>query len=397
MKKKSLAILLALALVVTLIPAESFAVVKEVAAPREVTQLISSENLEHNFVKVTASGSSLTIEVETPIKAEVISIGTREVGPNKKSVWRGRMFPVQKDGYYTFTGTMSTYGRYPIPDGEHVVYMTMYPNGESDKKSSFTFYKNCNICVKNGQISILEYDTILDANEKMMAKGDGYKLSSFTDKKLSDIKSVIFKDPKTGKVASVTDKKVKYFKKVAVAVTKGAETDYEKVLKIYEYVAKNFYYDNLAFAKQKNMYTDPYKNLYNQRNKKASANSTADGKVATVCSGMGGIVIALCRQLDIPARLVNGHHVKLSDPYNNWSTEEGLTKIDHWWAEVYVDGRWIVVDPTPGNSNKWERSSFSSKGTWKRTKITNYIYFDPTAEQLATSHVTYNIKGKNIK
>jgi len=152
-----------------------------------------------------------------------------------------------------------------------------------------------------------------------------------------------------------------------------------------------------AFKKQKNMYTDPYKNLYNLRNKKASANSTADGKVATVCSGMAGIVIALRRQLDIPAKLVNGHHISLSSPYCNWTTEEDIDKIDHWWAEVYVDGRWIVVDPTPGNSSKWKRTSFSGSGTWEYTGITNYIYFDPTPEQLATSHATYNIKSNKTK
>lgn len=394
MKKKGLALLLALALVVTLIPASAFAAVEEVDEPTEVYEFISSENLEHNFVKVTASGSTLTVTVETPIKAEVVSIGSRPVGPGTKNNWAGRMYPVEKDGYYTFTGTLSTYGRYPVKEGDHVLYMTMYPNGESDKDSSFIFYKNCNIRVKNGQFSILQYDTILDANKALAEKGAKYKKSRFTDKKLSDLKNLLFKDPVTKKVASVTDKKVKYFKKVADSVTKGAETDYEKVLKIYEYVAKNFYYDDVAFSTGTKQYTDPYKNLYNLRNKKKSANSTSDGKVATVCTGMGGIVVALCRQLDIPARLVNGHHISLgSGGYYNWDIEENIDEMDHWWAEVYVDGRWIIVDPTPGNSNKWNRS----KGTWVYTGITNYVYFDPTPQQLATSHLTFTIKGKDIK
>lgn len=394
MKKKSMAMLLVLALIVTMIPAGAFAAVEEVAEPIEVTELISSENLQHNFVKVTANGSSLTVEVETPIKAEVVSIGTRSVEPNTKNAWAGRMFPTEKDGYYTFTGNIYTYGKYAVKDGDHVLYMTMYPDGEDNKDSSYIFYKNCNIRVKYGQFSILQYETITEQNEKMAAKGAKYKKSRFTDKKLNDIKGLLFKDPVTKKTASVTDKKAAYLKKVAKAVTKGAETDYEKVLKIYEYVAENFYYDDVAFSTGTKQYTDPYKNLYNLRNKKKSANSTSDGKVATVCTGMGGIVVALARQLDIPARLVNGHHVGLgSQQYNNWSTEPDPEKVDHWWAEVYVDGRWIVVDPTPGNSNKWNRS----KGTWTKTGITNYIYFDPTPEQLATSHVTYTIRGKDLK
>ena len=230
--------------------------------------------------------------------------------------------------------------------------------------------------------------------EKRYSDYEGYEGSyvRYQDTYMKDM-AFVFKNPKTGKQENMTSSKVKFIKSRADSITKGAKTDYDKMLKIYEYVAENFYYDDIAFRTGTKQYTDPYKNLYNLRNKKKSANSTSDGKVATVCSGMSGIVVALCRQLDIPARLVNGHHVSLSSPYCNWTTEEGISEIDHWWAEVYVDGRWIVVDPTPGNSNKWNRS----KGTWDYTGITNYIYFDPTPQQLATSHVTYNIKGKDIK
>ena len=392
MRKKSIALLLAFVLIMTMIPSSAFAAVKTVKKPTEVTELISSENLEHNFVKVTANGNALTVVVETPIYAPLVSIGTRSVKENTKNDWAAWMYPEEKDGYYTFTATIYTYGKEPVQEGDHVLYMSMYPDGRDGE--SWIFYKNCNIRVNGGNFSVLKYDTIVDANEAMAEKGASYKKSRFTDKKLSDIKGLLFKDPVTGKVASVTDKKVEYFKKVAKSVTKGAKTDYEKVLKIYEYVAENFYYDDIAFNTKKGQYTDPYKNLYNLRNKKKSANSTADGKVATVCTGMGGMVVALARQLDIPARLVNGHHVGMGyKQYNNWTTEPDKEKVDHWWAEVYVDGRWIVVDPTTGNSNKWNRTT----GEWTYTGLTNYIYFDPTVEQLSTSHVTYTIRGKDLK
>ena len=383
MKKKSLAVLMIFIMVMTMMPATAFAAISTVDAPREVSQLISSEGLEHNFVKVTTSGSSLYFEVE----ATEFNVSVHRVKPaSSKSDWDSRYYPTNCGDYYSFSGSLRKYWG----DGDYVLVITMKQPGNS---GSIVFYKNCNFRIKGGQYTILEYDTILDANEKMAVKGKKYKNSKFTDKKLGDIKSILFKDPVTKKVASVTDTKVKYFKKVAAEVTRGAETEYEKVLKIYEYVAENFYYDDIAFRTGTKQYIDPYKNLYNLRNKKKSANSTSDGKVATVCAGMGGIVVALCRQPDIPARLVNGHHVSLSDPYCNWSTESKISKIDHWWAEVYVDGRWIIVDPTPGNSSKWNRST----GKWTYTGMTNYIYFDPTPEQFATSHVTYNIKGKDIK
>ncbi|MBR6529246.1 MAG: hypothetical protein IKT62_04340, partial [Firmicutes bacterium] len=63
MKKKSLAVLMIFIMVMTMMPATAFAAISTVDAPREFSQLISSEGLEHNFVKVTTSGSSLYFEV----------------------------------------------------------------------------------------------------------------------------------------------------------------------------------------------------------------------------------------------------------------------------------------------------------------------------------------------
>ena len=66
-KKKSLVLLLALSLVISMIPLQASAAVKSAGTPAEVQSLTSSENLEHNFVNVTANGTSLYVEAETPI------------------------------------------------------------------------------------------------------------------------------------------------------------------------------------------------------------------------------------------------------------------------------------------------------------------------------------------
>lgn len=388
LKNPSLRLRLALALAVLLavmVPAESFAVVKSVAKPVEVKSLLSSEKMKekHNFVQIKAEGSQLRIVCETPIKAETFNINVRRVTPSSsKSQWIKRVTPEKKDGYYAFDTDMSTAGL----SGDYVLLITM-----PGKSKSTVFYKNANFRVKNGKASLLKFGTIVNANNTMMKKGNKYKKSCFTDKYLSDI-SFVFKDPKTGRKASVTKAKVRYFKKVADAVTKGALTDYDKALKIYEYVAANSYYDDVAFSTKKNQYLDPYRNLYNMRNKKKSANS-AGGKMATVCVGNAAMVVALARAEGIPARVVNGHHVGMGvDRFYNWSNEKNISKVDHWWAEVYADGRWIIVDPTPGNGNRWN----SRTNVWTYTGLTNYIFFDPTAEQMATSHVTYEIFGKGL-
>lgn len=384
-KKKSLVLLLALSLVISMIPTQAFAVVKSVGAPKEVQSLTSSENLEHNFVKVTANGASLQIEVETPIKAAEFGFNVIKVG-NTKGDWVGRAYPTDMGDYCKFSFTLpNTTARTGAMSGDYVLQITK----KIREKDNPVFYKNCSFRVKNGQFSILQYDKIIKENARLDKNANKKKVSSFKKTNMSDLKTVCFRDPVTKKVASVTSKKVKYFKTVSNQVVKGASTDYEKLLKIYEYVAENFYYDTVAFSTGTKQYIDPYRNLYNMRNKKKSANSQ-NGKVATTCVGYAAAVCALARAQGIPTRIVNGHHISLGDGgFNNWSTEQGITTLDHWWNECYVDGRWITLDATPGNSNKWNRST----NKWTYTGLTNYIYFDPTPEQLATSHVLLEIKG----
>ena len=270
--------------------------------------------------------------------------------------------------------------------GDYVLLITK----QLGSKPGPVIYKNCAFRVTNGHFSILQYDKVISENARIDKNANKKKkASAFKKTNLSDVKTVCFRDPVTKKVALVTKKKVNYFKTVSNEVVKGASTNYEKLLKIYEYVAENFYYDNVAFSSGSKQYIDPYRNLYNMRNKKKSANSE-DGKVATTCVGYSAAVCALARAQGIPTRIVNGHHISLNGTgYNNWSTEKNITKLDHWWNECYVDGRWITVDATTGNSNKWD----STTNTWTYTGLTNYIYFDPTPEQLATSHMLLAVKG----
>lgn len=218
--------------------------------------------------------------------------------------------------------------------GDYVLLITK----QLGSKPGPVIYKNCAFRVTNGHFSILQYDKVISENARIDKNANKKKkASAFKKTNLSDVKTV------------------------SNQVVKGATTDYEKLLKIYEYVAENFYYDDVAFRTSSKQYVDPYKNLYNMRNKKKSANSE-DGKVATTCVGYSAAVCALARAQGIPTRIVNGHHISLNGTeYNNWSTEKNITKLDHWWNECYVDGRWITVDATP--------------------------------EQLATSHMLLEVKG----
>lgn len=385
--KKSIGLILTISLIIAMIPAPASAALKSAGSPTEVQSLISSESLEHNWVKLTVSGTSLLIEAETTVKATEYNFNVIKANETK-SVWVGRAYPSDMGDYCKFSFTLpNTTSRTGALSGDYVFQITK----KVGEKNNPVIYKNCAFRVTNGQFSILQYDKIIKENARIDQNANKKKkASAFKKTNLSDVKSICFKDPVTKKVASVTTKKVKYFKTVSDKIVKGADTDYEKLLKIYEYVAENFYYDNIAFSSGTKQYVDPYRNLYNMRNKKKSANSEG-GKVATTCVGYSAAICALARAQGIPTRIVNGHHITLntSEGYNTWSTETSITKLDHWWNECYVDGCWITVDATPGNSNKWNRTT----NTWTYTGLTNYVYFDPTPEQLATSHMLLAVKG----
>ena len=286
----------------------------------------------------------------------------RQKGRNA-SDWAGRAAPTDMGEYNKFSfGLQNSTKLNGAMSGDYVLRITK----QLGAKPGPVIYKNCAFRVTNGHFSILQHDKVISENARIDKNASKKKkASAFKKTNLSDVKTV------------------------SNQVVKGATTDYEKLLKIYEYVAENFYYDDVAFRTSSKQYVDPYKNLYNMRNKKKSANSE-DGKIATTCVGYSAAICALARAQGIPTRIVNGHHISLNGrEYNNWSTEKKITKLDHWWNECYVNGHWITVDATTGNSNKWD----STTNTWTYTGLTNYIYFDPTPEQLATSHMLLAVKG----
>lgn len=286
----------------------------------------------------------------------------RQKGRNA-SDWAGRAIPTDMGEYNKFSFELQNSTKLKGEmSGDYVLLITK----QLGSKPGPVIYKNCAFRVTNGHFSILQYNKVISENACIDKNANKKKkASAFKKTNLSDVKTV------------------------SNEVVKGASTNYEKLLKIYEYVTENFYYDDVAFRTSSKQYVDPYKNLYNMRNKKKSANSE-DGKVATTCVGYSAAVCALARAQGIPTRIVNGHHISLNGTeYNNWSTEKSITKLDHWWNECYVNGHWITVDATTGNSNKWD----STTNTWTYTGLTNYIYFDPTPEQLATSHMLLAVKG----
>ncbi len=235
----------------------------------------------------------------------------------------------------------------------------------------------------------VDYTEIRAHNDSVRAKDAALTVGTaawteYTDTYLKDIEWVM---DTTGITHPMTADKVAYLKSAADEITAPAESDYEKVRLIYEYLADHFYYDYYAYLNDnKRQYCNPYDNLRALRDG-AEGPNCSDGRVATVCNGFAAMVIALARAEGIPARMARGYHIDTGATV--WSESLNFTtRISHWWSEVYVDGRWLVVDANSGCQNTWSRTDWDddSDGAWVTGDVRSYSGFDMTDQALANNY-----------
>ena len=397
MKKRILrfaSIAFAAVLIVLTVPTDSaFAALSEVKAPAQVTTFKSTTDFEKEYVRAYVTDDTvLKINYKTPLEATLFRVSLYRVGADKGDINLDIFVDAKQsaaaDGttLYGFTYYLDV-EQFDVPDGYYNLYLRRCATAADAEtlnyKSSGVLYKNMEIKVTDGKVKILRYKDVIEYNNSIKDIGALYSTDRYLDNTLEDIRFVL-RNPATDVYAEVTPSKIAYIQRISDRVTQGAYTNYDKLLKIYEYTAKNFYYDSVAFSTHSYQYADPYDNIYNYENGLSSANSVF-GRVHTTCQGFSAIYLALARAQGIPTRFVYGH--RLAIPSNDWLTEDNIDVRDHWWTESYVNGKWIFVDPTVGTTNKYNKNT----GAWTYTGLTNYTYFDASDEQVATSHVYMNI------
>lgn len=258
--------------------------------------------------------------------------------------------------------------------------------------SSYTTYiQGVKFTVANGQPTIHTYNSILKQNASLTAKKSPAK---YKNKSLKDYKYQLFRKAGkwTGKPRAISAKKESaLYKKVANKAVKGATTPYQKAVKLYEYVAKNFYYDFYGVAKGKPGYDDPYNNLLNLTKKKSNGYNSVKGKVAVQCDGYAGIYVALARSQNIPARIVYGRKITAGSASWEKLAAKNFKKSSHTWAQIYLDGRWINVDPQQGSYNSRGKGGSKTNKKFVKAPMLNYTFFDVSPEQFANSHLVIKI------
>lgn len=262
------------------------------------------------------------------------------------------MFKIEKDNqidvikeYHTI-GSDHTYGhtfslKNKLKEGKYKVSVYFKENND---KMYWSYYWNIPLSYEDGEI-FFPVSPVYTNNYLAVIKGSVINPKSYLEMATSN----------ASEKKAIID--------LANTITKDAVSDYDKLLKINDWVAQNIYYDWDSYLKGNYGRTDAYGTLVNKK---------------SVCQEYAELTQELLRAAGIPARLVIGHALGASASGRDWE-EVDHENSNHAWNEAFVDNRWVILDTTWNSGNKYENGSFK-KGPMK------YKYFDIDLKVFSFSH-----------
>ena len=154
-------------------------------------------------------------------------------------------------------------------------------------------------------------------------------------------------------------------KQIAESITNGIVTDYDKVTAIHDWICSYLYYDVDSLNSED---IPPY-----------LADEILQSRRA-VCRGYATLMATLCRSIGIPCNIVTGYALGVGED-TEWTDETIVTDTqNHAWNEVYVDGRWIIVDTT------WDCSKKIENGVMDEGTGVSHLYYDANLQFFSANH-----------
>lgn len=148
-------------------------------------------------------------------------------------------------------------------------------------------------------------------------------------------------------------------------ICENATNNYEKILKIHDWVADNIYYFDYYDISSDISY---------------DALSVYKDK-RSVCEGYSNLTQALMHAQNIPCRKVSGYSLGMGSEYRYWTNETAaIDNSNHAWVQAYVNNRWVNIDTTWDSGNKYENGQFLYEG------IQGHFYFDISNVFLSYNH-----------
>ena len=151
---------------------------------------------------------------------------------------------------------------------------------------------------------------------------------------------------------------------IAEQLTADKTTDYEKVLALHDWICSYMYYDIDSLASDE---APPYYATDIVKSRKA------------VCLGFATLMASLCRSIDIPCNVVSGYALGVGNDTAWTDISIATDEQNHAWNEVYIDGRWMIVDAT------WDCANKIENGEMNKGEV-SHLYFDANLQFFSNNH-----------
>ena len=165
------------------------------------------------------------------------------------------------------------------------------------------------------------------------------------------------------RITSVVPGALTEFRELAFRITNYSSGDYDKVLAIHDWIAKNIHYD----------YDSLIDSLYLNTPIEQSAILALRTRKC-VCQGYTDLSIVLLRTIGIPAV---GVYCRTEE---DSTSEPSKDEANHIFTFAYCDNRWILMDITWDSRNRFE------SGEFKKGEQISHLYFDSTIQFLSGTH-----------
>lgn len=233
-----------------------------------------------------------------------------------------------------------------------------------------------------------DYGTLnsrLEQNKKMLNSSNNLSSLSrerYSDKYLKDLAETNYKGMTTAQ-----QKKLQNFVDTTILGNNKANmTSSEKLLKFHDWIIENFYYyqyPNKIYslsASGKN-YDNPYYLLTYEYD--------VNGKIRAKSNGFASMLVAFARSQGIPARTVGGYYYKEARTgYINWGSNVTNSTINHIFVQVFVDGKWIVIDPVADCYQEYLENTDEYVNNFQDLdEVYKHQYYNPDLNVLSMSHV----------
>lgn len=302
---------------------------------KESNQEFISGYYKDDYLKLSSKGTSLELDGKIKCAAKWILIVYDEAG--REVLEREGMGGSLRDR----VNLSGLRGQYTI---------TIYTTNNRNSTKYWSYHRNIPITVKDGSITF-DFPPTYEENYKKVLEASKLNPKLYLD------------------LDHIEEGERKVLVSLAKEITKGLDSDYDKLLAIHNWVAKNIYYDYDALRSGNYGRTDAYGTYEDKK---------------SVCQGYAELTLALCRAVGIPTRLVSGYALGVGTN-GTWDENSLSRSSNHAWNEAFVDNRWIILDTTWDSDNKYENGKFIEGD--KRMR-----YFDISLQYFSVTHRIINNK-----